>query len=78
MQPASTDAASSEVMRGRRRPRKPSKEEQQSGVWYPRWYWPSFTIVGIVCDGGWKYLSSGLWTDDVDAVEDRVDNGIFW
>ena len=48
MQPASTDAAASEVMRGRRRPRKPSKEEQQSGVWYPRWYWPSFTIVGIV------------------------------
>jgi hypothetical protein len=36
------------------------------------------TIVGIVCDGGWKYLSSGLWTDDVDEVEDRVDNGIFW
>jgi [CysO sulfur-carrier protein]-thiocarboxylate-dependent cysteine synthase len=36
------------------------------------------TVVGIVCDGGWKYLSSGLWTDDVDAVEDRVDNGIFW
>ncbi len=36
------------------------------------------TIVGIVCDGGWKYLSSGLWTDDVDAVEDRVDHGIFW
>lgn len=36
------------------------------------------TIVGIICDGGWKYLSSGLWTDDVDAVEDRVDNGIFW
>jgi [CysO sulfur-carrier protein]-thiocarboxylate-dependent cysteine synthase len=36
------------------------------------------TIVGIICDGGWKYLSSGLWTDDVEAVEDRVDNGIFW
>jgi cysteine synthase len=36
------------------------------------------TIVGIICDGGWKYLSSGLWTDDVDTVEDRVDNGIFW
>ncbi len=28
------------------------------------------TIVGIVCDGGWKYLSSGLWTDDLDEVED--------
>lgn len=36
------------------------------------------TIVGIICDGGWKYLSSGLWTDDVDTVEDRVDNGLFW
>ena len=28
------------------------------------------TIVGIVCDGGWKYLSSGIWTSDVDDVED--------
>ncbi len=36
------------------------------------------TIVGIICDGGWKYLSSGLWTDDVDAVEERVNSGIFW
>ncbi len=36
------------------------------------------TIVGIVCDGGWKYLSSGLWTDDVDDVEDVLDRGIFW
>ena len=36
------------------------------------------TIVGIVCDGGWKYLSSGLWTDDVDDVEDTLDRGIFW
>jgi len=31
-----------------------------------------------VCDGGWKYLSSGLWTGDVDDVEDTLDRGIFW
>jgi cysteine synthase B len=38
----------------------------------------SGTIVGIVCDGGWKYLSSGLWTGDEEAVEDTLDRGIFW
>lgn len=36
------------------------------------------TIVGIVCDGGWKYLSAGVWTGDLDDVEDTVDSGIFW
>jgi cysteine synthase len=36
------------------------------------------TIVGIVCDGGWKYLSAGIWTSDVDDVEETLDNGIFW
>ena len=36
------------------------------------------TIVGIVCDGGWKYLSSGLWTADLDEVEDTLDHGLFW
>lgn len=36
------------------------------------------TIVGIVADGGWKYLSAGIWTDDVDVVEDRLDRGVFW
>ena len=29
------------------------------------------TIVFIVCDGGWKYLSTGAWTDDLDDVEPR-------
>ena len=28
-------------------------------------------IVFIVCDGGWKYLSTGAWTDDLDDVEAR-------
>jgi [CysO sulfur-carrier protein]-thiocarboxylate-dependent cysteine synthase len=36
------------------------------------------TIVGIICDGGWKYLSAGIWTEDVEAVEDELDRGIFW
>ncbi len=36
------------------------------------------TIVGIVCDGGWKYLSAGIWTSDVDEVEETLDHGIFW
>ena len=36
------------------------------------------TIVGIICDGGWKYLSSGLWTDEGDEVEETLDRGIFW
>jgi cysteine synthase len=36
------------------------------------------TIVGIVADGGWKYLSAGIWGDDVDAAEDTLDRGVFW
>jgi [CysO sulfur-carrier protein]-thiocarboxylate-dependent cysteine synthase len=36
------------------------------------------TIVGIVCDGGWKYLSAGIWTEDLDKVEDTLDRGLFW
>ncbi len=36
------------------------------------------TIVGIICDGGWKYLSAGIWSGDVEAVEDTLDHGIFW
>lgn len=36
------------------------------------------TVVGIVCDGGWKYLSAGIWTDDIESVEETLDNGVFW
>ena len=38
----------------------------------------SGTIVGIVCDGGWKYLSAGIWTGELEAVEETLDNGVFW
>jgi cysteine synthase B len=36
------------------------------------------TIVVIVCDGGWKYLSTGAWTDDLDDVEDRANRIIYF
>lgn len=32
----------------------------------------SGTIVVVSADGGWKYLSSGAWTDDLDVVESRA------
>jgi len=35
-------------------------------------------IVTIVCDGGWKYLSTGAWTDDLDVVEDRAKRVIYF
>jgi cysteine synthase B len=36
------------------------------------------TIVMIVCDGGWKYLSAGVWTDDIDTVEARARATIYF
>ncbi len=36
------------------------------------------TIVTIVCDGGWKYLSTGAWTDDIDEVTERAKKIIYF
>lgn len=36
------------------------------------------TIVMIVCDGGWKYLSTGAWTDDIDQVTERAKKIIYF
>ena len=36
------------------------------------------TIVFIVCDGGWKYLSTGAYTDDLDAAEARAEEIIYF
>ncbi len=36
------------------------------------------TIVIVVCDGGWKYLSTGAWTDDLDEVTERARNIIYF
>ena len=35
-------------------------------------------IVFVSADGGWKYLSSGAWTDDVDVVTERARNKIYF
>jgi cysteine synthase B len=38
----------------------------------------SGTIVFIVSDGGWKYLSTGAYTDDLDAAESAIDGTIYF
>jgi cysteine synthase B len=35
-------------------------------------------IVFIVCDGGWKYLSTGAYTDDLDEAEARAEQLIYF
>ena len=36
------------------------------------------TIVTLLPDGGWKYLSSGAWTDDLDEVVERATRINYW
>ncbi|HEY7931073.1 MAG TPA: cysteine synthase family protein [Acidimicrobiales bacterium] len=36
------------------------------------------TIVTIVCDDGWKYLSTGAWSDDIDEVVERAKRIIYF
>jgi len=36
------------------------------------------TIVTLLPDGGWKYLSSGAWTDDLDEVVERATKINYW
>jgi cysteine synthase B len=36
------------------------------------------TIVTLLPDGGWKYLSSGAWTDDLDVVAERATRINYW
>ncbi len=35
-------------------------------------------IVVVSADGGWKYLSTGAWTDDLDAVVERAKRTIYF
>jgi len=35
-------------------------------------------IVTIVCDDGWKYLSTGAWTEDIDEVVERAKRIIYF
>jgi cysteine synthase B len=35
-------------------------------------------IVVVSADGGWKYLSTGAWTDDLDVVVERAKQTIYF
>ncbi len=35
-------------------------------------------IVGLLADGGWKYLSTGLWTTDWGDLKKNVDGKVWW
>ena len=35
-------------------------------------------VVFIAADGGWKYLSTGAWTDDIDEVTERARRIIYF
>ena len=34
-------------------------------------------VVVVAADGGWKYLSTGAWTDDLDVVTERAKSIIY-
>ena len=36
------------------------------------------TIVFIVCDGGWKYLSTGAYTDDLETAAANAEKIIYF
>ena len=38
----------------------------------------SGNIVCLLADGGWKYLSTSLWTKDFTELQDSVENKIWW
>jgi [CysO sulfur-carrier protein]-thiocarboxylate-dependent cysteine synthase len=38
----------------------------------------SGTVVTLLPDGGWKYLSSGAWTDPLDVVAERATRINYW
>jgi cysteine synthase len=36
------------------------------------------TIVALLPDGGWKYLSAGTFSGDLDEMEDALEGGVNW
>jgi len=38
----------------------------------------SAIIVTLIADDGWKYLSTGAWSDDVDDVVERAKSIIYF
>jgi len=35
-------------------------------------------VVCLLADGGWKYLSTEAWTQDIDAAEEQVEETLWW
>ena len=35
-------------------------------------------IVCLLADGGWKYLSTEAWTQDIDTAESKVEEVLWW
>jgi [CysO sulfur-carrier protein]-thiocarboxylate-dependent cysteine synthase len=38
----------------------------------------SGSVVVLLADGGWKYLSTGLWSRDLDELEDELEGSLLW
>ena len=36
------------------------------------------SVVVLLADGGWKYLSAGLWARDLDELEDELEASLLW
>ena len=36
------------------------------------------SVVALLPDGGWKYLSTGLWTSDYAEIESRIRGKLWW
>jgi cysteine synthase len=36
------------------------------------------SVVVLLADGGWKYLSADLWTRDLDELEDELEGTLLW
>lgn len=35
-------------------------------------------VVCLLADGGWKYLSTDAWTQDIDTAEEQVEETLWW
>ncbi len=35
-------------------------------------------IVVLLCDGGWKYVSAGLWTRDLPELAEEMEQAVWW
>ena len=38
----------------------------------------SGSVVVLLADGGWKYLSADLWSGDLDRLEDELEGSLLW